>query len=128
METTTETPARPAETAEQFVQKMKRATRRKFGAEEKIRIILEGLKREVSTSELCRRERIHPHIYYSWLKDFMEGGKARLRKDGVRDATVEDVAGLRRENDRLKTIVADQVLEVTLLKKSLAGTDDGIGR
>jgi len=125
---TTEKAVKPAETAEQFVQKVKRATRRKFGAEEKIRIILEGLKREVSASELCRRERIHPHIYYSWLKDFMEGGKSRLRKDGARDATVEDVVGLRRENERLKTIVADQVLEVTLLKKSLVGTDDGIER
>jgi transposase len=119
---------KPSETADQFVQKVKRATRRKFGAEEKIRIILEGLKREVSTAELCRQERIHPHVYYSWLKDFMEGGKSRLRKDGARDATVEDVTGLRRENERLKTIVADQVLEVTLLKKSLAGTDVGIGR
>ncbi len=125
---TTENAVKSAETAEQFVQKMKRATRRKFGAEEKIRIILEGLKREVSASELCRRERIHPHIYYSWLKDFMEGGKSRLRKDGARDATVEDVVGLRRENERLKMIVADQVLEVTLLKKSLVGTDDGIER
>lgn len=69
MQATTETPARPAQTAEQFVKKVKRATRRKFGAEEKIRIIPEGLMREISTSELCRQKRIHPHIYYSWLKD-----------------------------------------------------------
>ena len=128
MQATTESAVKPAQTAEQFVQKVRRATRRKFGADEKIRIILEGMKREVSTAEHCRRERIHPHIYYSWLKDFMEGGKGRLRKDGARDATVDDVSGLRRENERLKMIVADQVLEVTLLKKSLAGTDDGIGR
>ena len=128
MQTTIETAAKPAETADQFIQKVKRATRRYHGAEEKIRIILEGLKREASTAELCRLERIHPHIYYSWLKDFMEGGKARLRKDGARDATSDDVVGLRRENERLKMIVADQVLEVTLLKKSLVGTGDGIGR
>jgi transposase len=127
MQATIETAAKPAETADQFIQKVRRATRRKYGADEKIRIILEGLKREVSTADLCRRERIHPHIYYSWLKDFMEGGKARLRKDGAREATAEDVGGLRRENDRLKTIVADLMLEVTLLKKSMTGTGDGIG-
>lgn len=128
MESMTDTATKSAETADQFIQKVRRATRRKFGADEKIRIILEGLKREVSTAELCRRERIHPHIYYSWLKDFMEGGKARLRKDGAREATAEDVGVLRRENERLKLIVADQMLEVTLLKKSLAGTDGDIGR
>lgn len=126
MQATIETTAKPAETADQFVQKVRRWTRRKYGADEKIRIILEGLKREASTAELCRQERIHPHIYYSWLKDFMEGGKARLRKDGAREATAEDVGGLRRENGRLKTIVADLLLEVTLLKKSLTGTGDGI--
>ena len=128
MQTTVEAAAKSVETADQFIQKVRRATRRKFGADEKIRIILEGLKREVSTAELCRRERIHPHSYYSWLKDFMEGGKARLRKDGARDATSDDVSGLRRENERLKVIVADQMLETTLLKKSLSGTEDGIAR
>ena len=82
MQATVEPAGKSVETADQFIQKVRRATRRKFGADEKIRIILEGLKREVTTAELCRRERIHPHIYYSWLKDFMEGGKAVCARTG----------------------------------------------
>lgn len=114
--TTTQTPPK---SAEQLIQDVRRRTRRRFSAEEKIRIVIEGLKREMPVSDLCRQEGIPSAIYYSWLKDFMEAGKARLRGDVVRSATTEDVGHLRRENDRLKTIVADQMLEVTLLKKSL---------
>lgn len=109
------------ETGEQFLKKVQRRTRRKFTAEEKIRILLDGMKREVSTAELCRHEGIHPHVYYSWLKDFMEGGKARLRGDSKRQATESDVLGLRRENERVKLILADHMLENVLLKKSLSG-------
>ncbi|MBI2061911.1 MAG: transposase [Nitrospirae bacterium] len=117
------------ESAHGLIQKVKRATRRRFGAEEKIRILLEGMKREVSTSELCRKEGIHPHAYYSWLKDFMEAGKSRLRGDLKRSATEGEVESLRRENERLKVILADPVLENTLLKKSLIGSEiDGLTR
>lgn len=117
------------ETAHGFIQKVKRATRRRFTSEEKIRILLEGMKREVSTSELCRKEGIHPHAYYSWLKDFMEAGKARLRGDTKRSATEGEVDGLRRENERLKVLLAEEVLESRLLKKSLSGSEtDGILR
>lgn len=109
------------QTAEQFIKTVKRQTRRKFASEDKIRIILTGMKREVSTSELCRQESIHPHVYYSWLKDFMEGGKARLRGDAKRQATDAEVLALRRENERLKVVLADHMLENVLLKKSLSG-------
>ena len=109
----------PPKNAEHFIQDVRRKTRRRFTAEEKIRIVIEGLKREIPVSDLCRREGIPSAIYYTWLKDFMEAGKSRLRGDTTRSATSEDVDKLRRENDRLKTIVADQMLEVTLLKKSL---------
>lgn len=109
------------QTAEQFLKTVKRRTRRKFTAEEKIRILLEGMKREVSTAELCRVESIHPHVYYSWLKDFMEGGKGRLRGDSKRDATASEVSGLKRDNERLKIVLAEHMLENVLLKKSLSG-------
>jgi transposase len=112
------------QTAEQFLKTVKRRTRRKFTAEEKIRILLEGMKREVSTADLCRTESIHPHVYYSWLKDFMEGGKARLRGDSKRSATESEVGGLKRENERLKIVLAEHMLENVLLKKSLSGLEE----
>lgn len=112
------------ETAEQFLKKVKRRTRRKFTAEEKIRIVIDGMKREVPTAELCRKEGIHPHVYYSWLKDFMEGGKSRLRGDSLRQATQTEVSGLKRENERLKIVLADHMLENVLLKKSLSGSQE----
>lgn len=112
------------QTAEQFLKTVKRRTRRKFTAEEKIRILLEGMKREVSTAELCRVESIHPHVYYSWLKDFMEGGKSRLRGDSKRHATESEVGGLKRENERLKIVLAEHMLENVLLKKSLSGLEE----
>ena len=89
-------PARSAETARALIRKTKRATRRRFPTEEKIRIVIEGVRGEVSVAELCRREGIHPTIYYKWLKDFMEAGKARMRGDSLREATRDEVKALRR--------------------------------
>src|SRR6266496_4107448 len=88
----------------QFVRQVRRATRRKFTPEEKVRVVLEGFRREAPVSELCRREGIRPNVYYSWLKDFMEAGKSRLQADTVRDATRAEVDGFRRENEQLKQL------------------------
>jgi transposase len=109
---------RSAETARALIRKTKRATRRKFPPEEKIRIVMEGVRGEVSVAELCRREGLHPTIYYKWLKDFMEAGKARMRGDNVREATSDEVKALRQENTRLKQSVADLSVANMLLKKS----------
>ena len=87
---------RSAETARALIRKTKRATRRRFPTEDKIRIVIEGVRGEVSVAELCRREGIHPTIYYKWLKDFMEAGKARMRGDSLREATSDEVKSLRR--------------------------------
>jgi transposase len=108
-----------APTAEHFMQQVRRRTRKKFTSEEKIRIILEGMKREVSTVDLCRRENISTALYYSWLKDFMEAGKARLQGDTLRQANSGEVKSLRRENGCLKELVAEQALQIALFKKSL---------
>ena len=113
-----DSPARAGETARQLIRRAKRATRRKFPAEEKIRIVMEGIRAEVSIADLCRREGIHPTIYYKWLKDFMEAGKGRLRGDARREATSDEVTQLRGENERLKQLVADLSLENLTLKKS----------
>ncbi len=93
-------PARAGESARQLIRRAKQASRRKFPAEEKIRILLEGIRAEVSVVELCRREGIHPTIYYKWLKDFMEAGKSRLRGDTKREATAEEVRQRQQENER----------------------------
>ncbi len=103
----------------QLLRRTKRVTRRRFSAEEKIRIVLEGVRAEQSVSELCRREGIHPTIYYKWLKEFMEAGKARLRGDTKREATSEEVTQLRQENERLKELVGEVSLTNMLLKKSV---------
>jgi transposase len=102
----------------QFVRRVRRVTRRKFTPEEKVRIVLEGFRSEVKVSELCRREGIRPNVYYAWLKDFMEAGKTRLRADTVRDATQVEVEGLKRENERLKQLVAELSLTNLVLKKT----------
>jgi transposase len=102
----------------QFVRRVRRVTRRKFTPEEKVRIVLEGFRGEVRVSELCRREGIRPNVYYAWLKDFMEAGKTRLRADTVRDATQVEVEGLKRENERLKQLVAELSLANLVLKKT----------
>ncbi len=109
---------RSAETARALIRKTKRATRRRFPTEEKIRIVMEGVRGEVSVAGLCRREGIHPTIYCKWLKDFMEAGKARMRGDTLREATSEEVKLLRQENERLKQLVADLSVANMLLKKS----------
>ena len=101
-----------------FVRTVKAATRRKYTAEEKVRIVLEGFRREVTVSDLCRREGIKPHSYYAWTKEFMEAGKERLTRDAVRDATQQEVHGLRRENVELKQLVAELSLEGYRLKKT----------
>ena len=119
MEETTMTNGAPPQSAENFIAEVRRKTRRKFTAEEKIRVVLEGMKREIAVSELCRRESVPSAVYYSWLKDFMEAGKSRLKRDGLRDASKGEVKGLRSENDRLKILLADKELAISLLKKSL---------
>jgi transposase len=109
--------ARTQETRE-FIRDIKRITRHKFTAEDKIRIVLEGFRRDTPIRDLCRREGIQPSTYYTWLKDFMEAGKERLTRDTVRDATRTEVQELKRENARLKTLVAELSLEVYVLKKT----------
>ena len=94
-----------------FVRTVKAATRRKYTPEEKVRIVLEGFRREVTVSGLCRREGIKPHSYYAWTKEFMEAGKERLTRDAVRDATQQEVQGLRRENVELKQLVAEVAVQ-----------------
>ena len=107
--------------ADKTIREIRRKTRRKFSAEEKIRIVIEGLRGEESISALCRREGIAPNLYYRWSKDFMEAGKKRLAGDIVRQANTSEVTGLRREARDLKEVVAEQTLELRLLKKSMLG-------
>ncbi|MDP6448692.1 MAG: transposase [Dehalococcoidales bacterium] len=111
--------ARTTET-KQFIRDIKRITRRKFTAEEKIRIVLEGFRRDTPIRDLCRREGIRPSTYYAWLKDFMEAGKDRLTRDITRDATRTEIQEIKRENARLKTLVAELSLQVHILKKTAA--------
>ena len=115
------------EAARSFVRTVKAATRRKYTPEEKIRIVLEGFRREATVSDLCRREGIKPHSYYSWTKEFMEAGKERLTRDSVRDATRQEVHQLKRENGELKQLVADLSLEVYRLKKTSIPMPQGAG-
>lgn len=109
------------ESPRQQIRKAKAASRRQFSAEEKIRIVMEGIRGELQVSELCRRETIHPTVYYKWLKDFMEAGKRRLKGDMQREADRSEVNSLRAENARLKQLVAEYALDVMALKKSLLG-------
>ena len=104
-----------------MVKDIRRATRRHFSAEEKIRIVLEGLRGEDSIAELCRREGIASVLYYGWSKEFLEAGKKRLAGDTARAATSDEVKDLRREASALKEVVADLTLENRLLKKSMTG-------
>jgi transposase len=107
--------------AEQVVKAIRRATRKQYSAEEKIRIVLEGLRGEDSIAELCRREGLTSNVYYRWSKEFLEAGKKRLAGDTAREATSDEVKGLRREAVALKEVVADLTLENRLLKKSMIG-------
>ena len=106
------------EETNRFIRDIKRVTRRKFTSEEKIRIVLEGFRRDTPIRDLCRREGIRPSTYYAWLKEFMEAGKERLQRDTVRDATRAEVEDIKRENVRLKQLVAELSLQVHVLKKT----------
>jgi transposase len=107
--------------SERIIKDIKRRTRKQYSAEEKIRIVLDGLRGEDSIAELCRREGIAQGLYYKWSKDFMEAGKKRLAGDIVRQANSGEVTTLRREARELKEVVAEQTLELRLLKKSMIG-------
>jgi transposase len=110
--------------AEQVMKDIRRATRRHFSAEDKIRIVLDGLRGEDSIAELCRKEGIAQSLYYTWSKEFMEAGKRRLAGDTARAATTDEVKDLRREASALKECVADLTLENRLLKKSMIADGD----
>ncbi len=112
-------PANPP--ADAIVRDIKRKTRKKYTAEEKISIILEGLRGEESIAVLCRREGISPNLYYRWIKEFLEAGKKRLLGDTKREATSVEGTELRAENDQLKHLVAELSLKNQVLKKSVRG-------
>lgn len=112
-------PQKPS--AEHVIKDIRRATRKQYGAEEKIRIALEGLCGEESIAALCRREGIAESLYYTWSKEFLEAGKKRLAGDTARSTTSDEVKVLRREARDLKEVVAEQALELRLLKKSMIG-------
>ena len=105
--------------SEKLVKDIRRATRKRYSAEEKIRIVLDGLRGEETIAELCRREGIAQGLYYSWSKEFLDAGKKRLAGDTARAANTGEVKDLRREARDLKEVVAEQALELRLLKKSM---------
>ena len=109
--------------AEETIKDIRRQTRRQYNAEEKIRIVLEGLRGEETIAELCRREGIAQSLYYKWSKEFLEAGKSRLAGDTKRQASGEDVDELREENAQLKQLVAELALKNRVLKKSLTGLE-----
>ena len=114
------------QSAEEIVGNIRRATRRQFSAEEKIRIVLDGLRGEDSIAELCRKEGIAQNLYYRWSKEFLEAGKKRLAGDTAREATSDEVKTLRAEARQLKEALAEAALENRLLKKSvIADGEDG---
>ena len=124
--------AQAAETLTQetktFIRQVRTKTRRKYAPKDKIRIVLEVFRREVTVSDLCRREGIKPGVFYAWTKEFMEAGKERLTRDTVRDATRQEIEHLKRENYDLKQLVADLSLEVHRFKKTAIPTlDEGTG-
>ena len=108
-------------TSESLIRDIKRKTRRKFSSEEKIRIVVEGLRGETSIAELCRKEGIAQNLYYRWSKDFMESGRKRLNGDTMREANTTEVQSLRKENAQLKRLVADQALDISILKVAAEG-------
>ncbi len=109
------------QSSEAAIREIRRRTRRKFSPEEKIRIVLEGLRGEESIADLCRREGIASNLYYRWSKDFLEAGKKQLAGDTVREATGDEVKDLQSENRELKEVVAEMTLKNRVLKKSLTG-------
>ena len=115
------------QSTEAAVREIRRRTRRQFAPEEKIRIVLEGLRGEQSVSELCRREGIAANLYYRWSKDFLEAGKKQLAGDTLREATSDEVKDLRSENRELKEVVAEITLKNRVLKKGLTGLGEEDG-
>ena len=111
--------------AEKVIKDIRRITRKQYSAEEKIRIVLDGLRGEESIAALCRREGIAESLYYNWSKEFLEAGKKRLAGDTARAATTDEVKHLRRETRDLKEVVAEQALELRLLKKSMIADGGG---
>lgn len=105
------------------VREIRRRTRKQYSAEEKVRIVLEGLRGEEKIAELCRREGIHQNMYYKWSKEFLEAGKQRLVGDTKRDADSQEVEAMRSENEQLKAVVAELLLKNRSLKKSLLGRE-----
>ena len=101
---------------EKLVKDIRRRTRKKYSSEEKIRIVLEGMRGEESIAELCRREGLNQNVYYRWSKEFLEAGKQRLAGDIKREASSSEVTGLKKENDQLKRLVADIMLKNDVLK------------
>ena len=108
---------------EATVREIRRKTRKKYSAEEKVRIVLEGLRGEEKIAELCRREGIHQNMYYKWSKEFLEAGKQRLVGDTRREADSQEVEEMRSENEQLKAVVAELTLKNRVLKKSLLGRE-----
>jgi transposase len=108
---------------ESVVREIKRKTRKQYSAEEKIRIVLEGLRGEESIATICRREGINTNMYYRWSKEFLEAGKKRLLGDTAREANSDEVAELKNENEQLKQLVAELSLKNRVLKKSLSGLE-----
>ena len=115
--------AKKKESVEQTVRNIRRKTRKQYSSEEKIRIVLEGLRGESTVAELCRREGIAQSLYYKWSKEFLEAGKQRLAGNTKRQADSQEVSGMRHENDQLKQLVAELALKNRMLKKSLLGVE-----
>ena len=111
------------QSTESKIKEIRRRTKKRYSSEEKIRIVLDGLKGEYSIAELCRREGINANVYYKWSKDFLEAGKRRLSGDTKREANTSEVHSIKNENTDLKQLVAELSLENRMLKKSLNGTD-----
>ena len=109
--------------SEKLVKEIRRRTRKKYASEEKIRIVLEGMRGEESIAELCRREGLNQNVYYRWSKEFLEAGKQRLAGDIKREASSSEVIDLKRENDQLKRLLADIMLKNDVLKKSVLGLE-----
>ena len=109
--------------SEKLVKDIRRRTRKKYSSEEKIRIVLEGMRGEEGIAELCRREGLNQNVYYRWSKEFLEAGKQRLAGDIKREATSTEVTDLKKENDQLKRLVADIMLKNDVLKKSVLGLE-----
>lgn len=123
METTISTASGRKQNANGLVREIKRRTRRVYSSEEKIRIVLEGLRGEDSIAAICRKYGLNENLYYKWSKDFMEAGKKRLSGDTVREANSSEVGHLKVENGALKEVVADLTLQIRVLKKSLNGAE-----